>query len=139
MWLLFLACAADVAEPPAPAPPPAPMVTSSAEPAPAGRIGGEPILVQPVVVGGIANAAVETVVADARSAFVACHTAPGPGKLLLHFAIDQAGVVVDPRLRSTTLRHPETESCVLAVLAGLRFPPLERGAKAIVTWPLDLP
>ena len=138
MWLLLLACASDESLPPSTAPgPPAPVETP-ADP-PAGRIGGEPILERPVVIGGIANEAVEEVIHTHADALKACHAAPGAGKLLLHFTLDPAGAVSDARIRSTTLRHPATEDCVLKVLRSVAFPPLERGSKAVVTWPLALP
>ena len=108
------------------------------DPAPVGTIGGEPILERPVILGGIATEAVEAVVEARSEALQACRTAPGPGKLLLQFRIDAGGEVVEADLRSTTLRHAETEACVLAEVRSLRFPALERGEVAVVTWPLEL-
>jgi hypothetical protein len=133
MWLLFLACSSPD---PAPAEAPAPVEEPAA---PAGTIDGEPILEQPVVIGGIANAAVSAVIEQGLDTLRACHSAPGAGKLLLHFVIAQDGQVRSPTLRSTTLRHPATEACVLEAVAALRFPALTRGERAVVTWPLALP
>ena len=72
MWLFLLACGVPDA-PPTPSPEPPPAETSSAAPeGPAGRIGGEPILERPVVVGGITNEAVEAVIEQSQDSLRAC-------------------------------------------------------------------
>jgi len=138
MWLMLLACST-----PAPAPtaaPPEPAQTPvAADAPPVGSIGGEPILERPVVIGGIPNEAVEAVIDQHQATLLACQAAPRAGKLLLHFVIAKDGQVRDADLRSTTLRHPATEACVLEALAALQFPALSRGDRAVVTWPLAMP
>ncbi len=141
MLLALLACS-SVGEPVPVEVPEAPLRSSRPPPeeaSPAGRIGGEPILERPVIVGGIANEAVEAVVQSRSEALSACHAAPSPGKLLLHFGVDKRGRVQDLELRSTTLRHEATEACVLNEIRHLQFPELDRGELAVVTWPLELP
>ena len=137
MLLILLACSSPE-EPVAPREAPRPQPVEEVPP-PAGRIGGEPILERPVIVGGIANEAVEAVVQGHAATLSACHSAPASGKLLLHFTLSRSGQVQELELRSTTLRHEPTEQCILNEIRGLQFPELERGEIAVVTWPLELP
>ena len=89
--------------------------------------------------GGIENEAVEAVIEQSQDRLRACQTSPHPGRLLLHFLITADGAVRDATLRSTTLRQPDTEACVLKAVEALKFPRLTRGDRAVVTWPLTLP
>lgn len=129
MVMLWLACA-DA--PPAPAvEPPIEEVQVVQEAAPAGTIGGEPILARPVVLGGISTQDVETVVNQLD--WMACHRA-GMGKVLVQFTLSASGSVVKSETVSSSLRNPETESCLNELLLGASFPALERGEKAIVKY-----
>lgn len=113
--------------------PPAPV-------APAGKIGGEPILADPVVLGGISVDAVRAGLDAQKAAITACHGADaGKGKVLVRFAIAADGTVASARVQSTSLRDETTETCLLGVVQGATFPPLERGDKALVTWPFLFP
>lgn len=150
--LLLLACSgaptSEAPPPPAPEAPEAPEVPGAAPAAPeaaaeatadrppGGVVGGMPILERPVILGGIDNAAVEAAL-DA-DALQDCNTAGRPGKVLLRFRIDRGGQVVTVETKSSTLRHPETETCLQERVRGTAFPELERGESAIVTWPFDL-
>jgi hypothetical protein len=119
---LLLACAATP-DPPAEAPP-----------APTGTIGGEPILPRPTVVGAISADAVEAGIAALGEAVPACWTAPQPGKVLVKFVIATDGTVRTAAMRSTTVRHPPTEDCLVAAVQTARFPPLPSGT-AVVHYP----
>ncbi len=98
----------------------------------AGSIGGEPILPRPVVLGGISTEAVESGVAAVD--YAGCHQL-GTGKVLVQFTIAMDGSVSKSETVSTSLRQPETEACLEARITEARFPPLERGDKAIVKYP----
>ncbi|MCP4918147.1 MAG: AgmX/PglI C-terminal domain-containing protein [Proteobacteria bacterium] len=127
--MLWLACA-DA--------PPAPEVEAPIEEVrvveeapPAGTIGGEPILARPVVLGGISTQDVETVVKQLD--WMACHRA-GMGKVLVQFTLSASGSVAKSETVSSSLRNPETETCLNELLLGASFPALERGEKAIVKY-----
>jgi len=113
--------------------------------APQGSIQGEPILPKVVVVGGIENRIVSEVVAFQRSKIERCYEAekeasPGlAGKVLVKFSIGQAGEVRSPTVRSTSLRNPTAEACILSVVSGIAFPPLQEGRVAIVQYPFEFP
>ena len=112
---------------------------------PAGSIGGEPILPQVIVMGGISTADVEAGVAEKMGAIAACYQAAVAGepdlagKVLIKFTIDQAGTVASTTVRSTSLRHPSTETCVTDHVAQARFPALQSGRLAIVHYPFVFP
>lgn len=128
--LLLLACATSE---PAPVPEP----VAAPEPEPAGQIiSAAPILEKPTILGGVDNDTVSS--ALDLGAIAACNRSGRPGKVLVHFRIQASGVVGSVEVRSTTLRHPETEACVLEHVSATTFPPLERGEYAIVTWPFVL-
>jgi hypothetical protein len=114
-------------------PSPAPSTATSA---PVGSIGGGVILDQPVVLGGIENAAVEAAL-DPWAA-KACNTTGRLGKVLLKFHIDAPGTVSHVELKASTLRHAETEACLQDLVKGTAFPALTRGSTAIVTWPFSI-
>lgn len=103
---------------------------------PTGTIGGAPILEAPVILGGIENSAIEE--ALDMSAIRACNRAGRPGKVLVRFQLKRDGQVDNVETRSTTLRHPPTETCIHKRLQATGFPPLNRGEKAIVTWTFTL-
>lgn len=145
IWL-WLACSTpevpevpqvpQVAEAPAQVEPPAPPDVP-AEPA-GPSIGGHPILPHTIVLGAISTQAVDDAVAAERSAVTAC--ADGrTGTMLVQLNLGPDGAVVKSELKSTTLRHPETEACVVEALGAVRFPALERGELAIVKLPVVLP
>lgn len=145
--LFLTACASSVEAPT----PPAPVATDAIAPipdasdAPAGRIGGEPILPHPTVVGGISNRDVEEGMAAHRDAIRACWEAQRAltptlaGKVLVKFTIRPDGAVGEVTTRSTSLRHPATEACVNAAVANARFPALTGGRLAIVHYPFAFP
>lgn len=132
--LLWLACQTQAPAQAPPVPEPEPVVVEETPKVP--TIGGAPILERPVVLGGIANEAIEQ--ALDLDAVKACNTAGRPGKVLVKFNVDAGGAVTSSEVASTTLRHPQTEACVLATIDGTAFPALERGDKARVTWPFSI-
>lgn len=139
-WLL--ACDA----PPAPPAPPAP-AAPSAVPAPptGGIIGGEPILHHPVVIGAIGVAEVEAGIAAHAAELHRCFEdarAQDPalsGRVLVSFTVARDGHVARATVRSSSLRHPATEACLTERLATVRFPPLQDGETAIVSYPFAFP
>ena len=139
-----LACNSDPA-PPAPLAPPAPVVDAPADPPPAGRIGGSPILPDPVVLGAIDPEAVDRVVEAQGAAIARCYEAglaetPGlSGKVLVKLAIAADGTVSRVSTKSTSLRNTAVEECLEARLARARFPALESGEVALVTYPFVFP
>lgn len=155
MWqsvgMVFLFVALACSGPPpagAPLPEPAPAELAPPPPAPAaaaGTIGGEPILDHPVVLGAISTEAVEAAVAARREPIGRCYAeaaAANPrlrGKVLVKFAITPSGAVVDAVARSSSLRHPGVESCVVREVEATAFPPLAGGAKAIVHYTFVFP
>ena len=149
MWMLFLAMACSTPDPVAvqeveQAPPElvevAPVVEEVAAPA-VGSIGGEPILPSPVVLGAISASAVETGVGEKMEAINRCYkdalaeNKALSGKVLVRFTILRSGSVSQADIKSTSLRHEAVEACVIARLAEARFPSLEHGKVAIVTYP----
>jgi len=139
-WFLFLmACTTQ-------APTPEPDAAPDPEPAaPIGAIGGEPILPQIVVLGGISSDEVATGVAAQNAAIQACYTTARErepelaGKVLVKFNIDQAGRATAVTTRSSSLRHPKTEACVNEQVAKATFPALRSGKIAIVLYPFVFP
>lgn len=119
-------------------PPPEPLVAPS-DPAAGPRIGGEPILREPVVVGGIDASEVDLAIGAQRSAIDACASGDHQGRLLVQLTISGDGLVRRATLKSTSLRHPETEHCVLDVLKQTSFPRLQTGSVAIITYPFAFP
>jgi hypothetical protein len=140
--LLWLACnspAPEQVEVPAPAPAPV------AEAPPAGSIGGAPILPDPVVLGAISAEAVVAGVEAQMEAINRCYeearakNAALAGKVLVRFSIAQDGSVSRTSISSTSLWDTSTEDCVSARVAQARFPALEGGRVAIVTYPFVFP
>jgi hypothetical protein len=141
--LALLACGST---PPVEAPPevvaeaPAP-----AEEPPVGKIGGEPILPKPTVIGAIDDQAVEDGIAARRAAIVKCWEdarAERPhlrGKVLVKFHINRDGTVSETSTKSTSLRHPGAEACVNERVAEAKFPALTSGSYAIVQYPFVFP
>ncbi len=155
LFLAMLACGSDPAPaPPAqPAPTAAPTAPPTAQPTPTaapdgpppGRIGGEPILADPVVLGGIAPDAVAAGLAARQAQILACWEtarAQAPdlrGKVLVRFSIGKDGAVGSTRVQSTSLRDDAAEACILDQVGQAVFPALEVGEKALVTWPFEFP
>lgn len=137
--LLALACS-EPPPPPAAEPPPAPPAQEA--PTPAGSIGGEPILPEVVVVGAISAQAVEAGVSAHQQAIDACwapaRQAGLSGKVLLKFTIDAQGALSSMKVKSTSLRHEPTETCLVQAVSQARFEPLQSGRIAIVHYPLVL-
>lgn len=138
--MLFLVVTACTTAPPVP---PEPAVEPVPPTATLGRIGGRPILREPVVIGAIDEADVKRGMDGLAPGFQGCwQQAAEPdlkGKVLLKFSIDAAGAVDNVRTLSTSLRRPAIESCLRDAVAGAGFPGLKSGDRAIVTWPVELP
>jgi hypothetical protein len=108
---------------------------------PAGRIGGEPILAKPAVVGAITAEAVERGVGAIRADLDACWTSRAEGrsgKVLLRLVIAADGSVESATTQSTTLREPAVEECLTARAAAARFDALAAGDRAVVLYPLEV-
>ena len=155
MWLLLtlLACAPEA---PAPSPEAAVEASPKAEPKvepqaeldgakPKGKIGGEPILPTPNVVGAISESDVKAAVEAQMDAINGCWRArvkdvPGlRGKVLLHVVINAEGGVDRADPKSSSLRDPDVESCISAVVAKIQFPKRATGELAIATYPFEFP
>ncbi len=124
---------------------PAPEPANTAPVRPAGRIGGQPILPKPVVIGGIANGDVEAGVMARKAQIAQCfetQRAQDPtlsGKVLIKFSIDAEGKVSRSATRSTSLRNDVVENCVNAEVVKAVFPKLQSGRFAIVQYPFVFP
>lgn len=146
MMLLFavLACGSPPVEAPA-GTVAAPEAAPAEEAPPAGKIGGEPILPKPLVIGGIDASAVEEGIAPHRDAITKCWEAALAerphlrGKVLVKFKINRDGSVSETSTKSTSLRHPATEECVNQRVAEAKFPALATGSYAIVSYPFVFP
>lgn len=147
LFTIWLGCgsAPTSEEPAAPEVPEAAAPAEVVAPLPAGRIGGQPILPKPVVIGGIANADVEAGVMARKDQIVACfetQRAQDPtlsGKVLIKFSIDAEGKVSRAATRSTSLRNDVVENCVNAEVVKAVFPKLQSGRFAIVQYPFVFP
>ncbi len=142
--LTWLACSSEPTPGPAPeAEPPAQPLPEEAPPP--GRIGGEPILPDPIVLGAIDPRVVDAAIARQRGAINRCYEdalpqAPGlAGQVLVKFTIAQDGSVSSASTKSTSLRNPAVEACLEAQIARARFPPLESGRLALVSYPFGFP
>ena len=128
-----LACNSDLA-PPAPVAPPAKQEVP-ADPPPVGRIGGAPILPDPVVLGAIDPRAVDRVIEAQGAAIARCYEtglaeAPGlAGKVLVKFSIGADGTVSRVSTKSTSLRNEEVETCLHERIARARFVDLSAGLR----------
>ncbi len=138
IWLLVSTLLTAVA-----ADPPAPAASASAAPPAGPSIGGEPILHQPVVLGAMATEAVTGALDGQKSAIQACYDTHGAaglsGKVLVRFSIGKEGQVKSAEVKSTSLRHPATEACVVEVVKATRFPQPGKGGIVIASVPFDLP
>lgn len=132
----------------APAPSAEPVVSEPSTPehaSPAGRIGGEPILPDPVVVGGIDTQQVSDVIGTHIEAINDCFEAERTtkpelaGKVLVKFTISKDGSVANASTKSTSLRHEPTETCLTSLLAQATFPALSGGRLAVVHYPFVFP
>ena len=145
--LLLLALLACGDAPPAPVPEqPPPEAPAEPEPeAPVGRIGGEPILPKPTVLGGISSDDVNTAIAARMEDINRCYTAQREknpelaGKVLVKFVISKNGIVRDATTKSTSLRDETTEKCVNEQVAMAKFPTLQKGDMAVVHYPFEFP
>ena len=70
-----------------------------------------------------------------QEAIAACGTASRAGRVLVQMSISADGVVRRATVKSTSLRHPATEQCLLDVLKGTSFPHLSSGNVARITYP----
>ncbi len=128
---------------PEPAPEPEPVEKPEARPP--GKIGGEPILPDPVVIGAIHEDEVTRVIEEHRAAIDACFTEgqqgkPGlAGKVLFKILIGKDGAVVKATTHASSMRHMPTEDCMLEHLRAATFPPLQEGRLAVVHYPFAFP
>jgi TonB family protein len=152
MLVLALAFACSGApEAPAPAAPepvaarPAPPPADPGGEAPAGRIGGAPILDRLVVLGALDTPAVEAALDAGKGRTDACYReADGShpsrmGKVLVRFIIGPDGAVTKSETRASSLRHAATEACLTEAVAALPFPAPPNGGTAIVMAPFSFP
>ena len=137
MWPLLTLFACGTPEPPPQPEAVIPVATTAPAPPPAGRIGGDPILPKPTVVGGIAAEAVNHALGPHMGTIDGCHEGDKTGKVLVKFTIDAAGNVARTKTQSTSLRHPPTENCIEEAIARVRFPALSGGALAVVHYPFS--
>lgn len=134
MMVLLMMVACGIADPPV-----------ASDGAPAGRIGGVPIVSEPVVLGAMSADAVRTGIAAELNAIHACYDSAGGrkagrmGKVLVRFIIAKDGAVSSTSTRSTSLRHPPTEDCVNARVAEARFVAPGNGGTAIVSYTFAFP
>ena len=131
---------------PAPAGSPTEPTPTPIEPtpaAPAGMIGGEPILPKAIVLGAISTQEVVAGITPHQAAIDACYTtraAANPelaGKVLVKFIIGRDGHVKQSSTASTSLRDEATETCVNERVREATFPALKDGDVAIVRYPFD--
>jgi hypothetical protein len=98
-----------------------------------------------VVLGGIATDTVNRIIGAQMAAIQQCHSpalGDGPssrGKVLVRFTLSKEGLVSKAATLSTSLRNDTTEDCLIARLLGTRFPPLETGEIAVITYPFVFP
>ena len=144
MLLLAWACATPTpVEPPtpvtAPVEPAVPVAVAPPEqPRTGPRIGGEPILDRPVVLGGVANEAVVAAVEAQSGRIAACRPGATPkGKILVKFTIGSSGLVTAAEIRSSSVRDAAIEGCVLDVFRQLDAPKPPGGGHALVQYPLS--
>ena len=108
---------------------------------PMGSIGGIPILPTPSIVGDIDNEAVIALMKGKDKDFQACldsetRKEKSYGKVSVYFTTDPTGKVTKSKIRSSTLRHNQTETCALEVLSSIQFPPITQGDKAVIIYPI---
>ncbi len=114
-----------------------------------GIIGGQSRVVirsggpeETVVMGSIDADAVEAALLAHRDEFRLCYereiNAETPnlaGRVTTNFVIGPSGIVNQAGIDSTTLKHPPTERCVLAVIKRIQFPIPRGGGIVQVTYP----
>ena len=117
--------------------PPKPMET----PLPKGKIGGAPILSNPVVIGGISRENVEKGINKQRDVIDRCYQESRKknpslaGKVLVKVVIAADGSVSEVLTKATSLRHNPTEECINKTISNASFTELLSGRYAIVQYP----
>ena len=113
-------------------------VTKKLPPRPKAKIGGTPILTNPIVLGGVSKDHVKEVMKKQNDAIQGCHATSKTtkGKVLIKFSIQKDGTVSSTLMESTSLRDSETENCLTDLIKTFQFDPLEKGSKAIIRYPL---
>ena len=110
---------------------------------PKGKIGGAPILSNPVVFGGISTKDVTEGIAKHQPAIDKCYTIERQkntvlaGKVLVQFVIQADGTVAQVKTKATSLRHKPTEDCINTQVAKVTFPKLQTGTVAKVQFPFS--
>ena len=110
-----------------------------------GVIEGFPILPNPTILGDIENRIVEQKITAKMDAINRCFQQEKSknqklfGKVLVRFTIAKNGEVSTTRVLASSLRHPPTEDCIQTELSTLKFPSLNIGDKAIVSYPFVFP
>ncbi|MCO4743740.1 MAG: AgmX/PglI C-terminal domain-containing protein [Proteobacteria bacterium] len=120
-------------------------VAKAEEAKPAGRIGGVPILPDPIILGGISVDALNGVMASKLETINDCFEAERmkapdlSGKVLVKFSIREDGSVRNASTHSTSLRNETAEACMTKTVAAMTFPELENGGLAVVHYPFEFP
>jgi TonB family protein len=157
------ACGGSEPAPQAPAPPPAEAATAATNPDPS-PIPPEPVpaaaTTAPPASPGAPPAAsagkasdgpdrslndIRAVVASNRDAFRACYDKaqkahPGiKGTFTLKFVVNPDGTVksAEPDATKSEIHAAELDSCAVAALKALKFPPSKRGMESAVNYPFD--
>ena len=101
--------------------------------------GGSP---EPIVLGSIDTDAIAREIAKHRDEIKYCYekeiNADHPdlaGRIGIRFVIGSSGAVSTAGLSSSSLKNVATESCVIAVIKRIQFPPVRGGGIAEVTYP----
>jgi hypothetical protein len=104
-------------------------------PGPRGTMG------DPIIIGALDRALIDAVVKRRLSQIRYCYQrelmeTPGlKGALTVKFTIGTQGEVTEASVKSTTLRHPELEQCVVQRFYTMAFPPPKGGGIVIVSYP----
>jgi TonB family protein len=97
---------------------------------------------EPIVLGAIDSDAIARAVAEHRDEIKYCYekeiNAENPdlaGRVSVRWVIGASGQVTSAGVASTSLRNAAVESCVVAVIKRIAFPPVKGGGVAEVTYP----
>lgn len=88
--------------------------------------------------GSIDKEAVETAIRERKDEYQACYDgakSKSDGMVVLEFVVGGDGKVTKSGVKSSSLKKPEIESCLLKIIQGTRFP-VPQGTKSVtVTYP----
>lgn len=94
-----------------------------------------------LILGSFERAGLNRVVTDEIDTLAACVGGlaaegwPRTGEVVVKFVVDKDGAVSQSSLKSTTLKHPPTETCLVEAFTKLHFPAPEGGGIAIISYP----